>query len=77
MNFEDPEATALEGIRKFRVFLKSIGMPINFAELGAKEEDIPKLVEKFGIGDGKTGGFMQLDAHDVTEIYRIAAHTSI
>lgn len=77
MNFEDPEATALEGIHRFRKFLRSIGMPINFAELGAREEDIPTLVSKFGIGDGKTGGFMQLDAHDVTEIYKLAANASL
>ena len=52
-------------------------MPINFAELGAKEEDIPVLVEKIGIGDGKFGGFMELDRNDVTEIYSIAAHASL
>lgn len=77
MNYENPEATALEGIHRFRKFLRSIGMPINFAELGAREEDIPTLVSKFGIGDGKTGGFMQLDAHDVTEIYKLAANVSL
>ena len=77
MNFADPEKTAREGIRRFRQFLHSIGMPINFAELGAKEEDIPKLVEKFGIGDGKTGGFVSLTAADITEIYRIAAHAAL
>ena len=77
MDFAHPEVTALEGIRRFRQFLHSIGMPINFAELGAKEEDIPKLVEKFGIGDGKTGGFVSLSAADITEIYRIAAHTAL
>ena len=77
MNFAHPEVTALEGIRRFRQFLHSIGMPVNFAELGAKEEDIPKLVEKFGIGDGKTGGFVSLSAADITEIYRIAAHTAL
>ena len=77
MNFVHPEITALEGIRRFRLFLHSIGMPINFAELGAKEEDIPKLVEKFGIGDGKTGGFVSLSAADITEIYRIAAHAAL
>ena len=77
MNYEDPEVTALEGIRRFRSFLKSIGMPINFTELGAKEEDIPTLVEKFGIGDGTTGGFMKLNRNDITEIYRIAAHASL
>lgn len=77
MNFANPEETAREGIRRFRRFLHSIGMPINFAELGAKEEDIPKLVEKFGIGDGKTGGFVSLTAADITEIYRIAAHAAL
>ena len=77
MNFENPETTALEGIRRFRSFLHSIGMPVNFAELGAKEEDIPKLVEKFGIGDGRTGGFVHLSAADIAEIYRIAAHAAL
>lgn len=77
MNFENPEATALEGIRRFRVFLKSIGMPISFEELGAKEDDIPVLVEKFGIGEGMTGGFMKLNRDDVTAIYQLAAHASL
>lgn len=77
MNFENPEATALEGIRRFRSFLHSIGMPINFAELGAKEEDIPALVDKFGVGNGRTGGFVALSAADVTEIYKIAANASL
>ena len=77
MNFRDPEATALEGIKRFRSFLRSIGMPINFAELGAREEDIPALVEKFGVGSGRTGGFVHLSAEDVTEIYRIAARAEL
>ncbi len=77
MNFADPEQTAVEGIKRFRQFLRSIGMPINFAELGAKEEDIPKLVEKFGLGDGKTGGFVHLSSDDIAEIYRIAARTEL
>ncbi len=72
MNYESPEVTALEGIKRFRQFLKSIGMPISFEQLGAKEEDIPILVEKFGIGDGKTGGFVELSSQDVESIYRIA-----
>ena len=75
MNFENPKATALEGIKAFRRFLHSIGMPINFAELGAKEEDIPKLVEKLNPGDG--WGFVPLKAKDVTAIYTIAAHAKL
>ena len=77
MDFAQPENTAREGIRRFRQFLHSIGMPISFAELGAKEEDIPRLVETFGIGDGRTGGFVALSAEDIAEIYRIAAHAAL
>ena len=77
MDFEDPEATALAGIKAFRRFLHDIGMPINFAELGAKEEDIPVLVNKFGLGDGRTGGFVKLSSEDVAEIYRIAVRASL
>ncbi len=77
MNFEDPEDTALKGIRAFRSFLSSIGMPINFEQLGAKEEDIPLLVEKFGIGDGKTGGFVSLSADDITSIFKIAVKATV
>lgn len=72
MDFEQPENTAREGIMRFRSFLKSIGMPLTFAELGAREEDITLLVEKFGIGDGKTGGFVKLSGGDIEQIYRIA-----
>ena len=78
MNFENPEETAIMGIKAFRSFLKSIGMPINFEELGAKEEDIPVLVDKFGLGeDGRTGGFVHLSSEDVANIYKIAAHATI
>ncbi|PWJ62104.1 MULTISPECIES: iron-containing alcohol dehydrogenase [unclassified Fibrobacter] len=75
MNFENPKATALAGIKAFRSFLKSIGMPINFAELGAKEEDIPAMVEKLNPGDG--WGFQPLKAADVTAIYKIAVKATV
>ena len=74
MDFEVPERTAREGVVRFRRFLRSIGMPLTFAELGAKPEDIPHLVESFGIGDGKTGGFMPLTREDVTNIYETAVN---
>ncbi len=77
MNYENPKVTALEGIARFRSFLHSIGMPINFKELGANEEDIPKLVDKLGIGNGKTGGFVSLSASDIAEIYKIAVDAHI
>ncbi len=77
MNFETPEDTALKGIRRFRKFLYGIGMPINFEQLGAKEEDIPELVRKFGLGGGRTGGFVSLSSEDISNIYRIAAKASV
>lgn len=77
MNFANPKETALEGVKAFRRFLSSIGMPINFAQLGAKREDIPRLVELFGIGDGKTGGYVELDKAAVTEIYERAAAATL
>ena len=77
MNFENPEDTALKGIRRFRKFLYGIGMPINFEQLGAKEEDIPELVRKFGLGGGRTGGFVSLSSEDISNIYRIAAKASV
>ncbi len=77
MNYSNPEETAKAGIQAFRRFLKRIGMPINFDELGAKAEDIPVLVDKFGVGDGKTGGFVALSAADVTSILELAVKASI
>lgn len=73
MNFEKPEFTAKEGIKSFRRFLKSIGLPVNFDQLGVKKEDIPVLVKKQGLNGGKTGGFVSLSEKDITEIYNIAA----
>ena len=74
MDFEHPEVTALEGIEALRNFLISIGMPKNFAELGAKEEDIPKLVNVLCRGDGRQGsisGFVTLNEEDCTKIYKM------
>ena len=76
MNFEDPESTALEGISRFRRFLHDIGMPINFEQLGAREQDIPTLAanmaEKY-----TTRGFVKLTRDDVRNILTIAAHANI
>ena len=77
MNFENPEDTALKGIYAFRRFLHDIGMPINFKELGAKAEDIPVLIEKFGIGDGQTWGFVRLSAKDIEEILNNAVKAKL
>ena len=74
MDFAHPEVTAREGIRRLQQFLSSIGMPRNFADLGAKEEDIPVLVKSLCWGDGRQGsisGFVTLDENDCAKIYRL------
>ena len=74
MDFAHPEVTAKAGIEALRSFLISIGMPKNFAELGAKEEDIPQMVESLCRGNGRDGklhGFVELDEADCTNIYKL------
>ena len=69
----DENAMALEGVRRYRAWLKSIDMPTTFAELGAKEGDIPVLVEKLGLHGNTLGGLMQLNDEDVANIFRLAS----
>lgn len=74
MDFANPENTAKAGIEALRRFLKSIGMPGNFAQLGAKEEDIEKMAHTacYGNGgNGTIGGFASLNEEDVANIYRL------
>ena len=68
----DPEAAAREGIRLYRDWLRSIGMPQTLKELGAKEEDIPKLVATLGLKGNTLGAFRPLDDADVANILRLA-----
>ncbi|MCQ2374702.1 MAG: iron-containing alcohol dehydrogenase [Salinivirgaceae bacterium] len=74
MDFEHPEVTAKAGIKCLQNFLIALGMPKNFAELGANEKDIPQLVNTLCYGDGRTGsisGFVTLNTDDCTNIYKL------
>ncbi len=74
MDFEHPETTAKAGIEALRHFLITIGMPKNFAELGAKEADIETLAHTAcygGVRQGSLGGFVSLNQEDVESIYRL------
>ena len=73
MDWDDPKRTAHEGVEAFRTWLRKMGMPLTFEEIGAKAEDIPKLVEMNHIEDGVTGGFVGLDKQAHFEIYEMAA----
>ena len=75
MDFNNPEVTALAGIKALQNFLVSIGMPKNFEELGANEKDIEKLAHTCcygdGSGSGKLQGFTTLEQSDIEAIYRL------
>jgi alcohol dehydrogenase YqhD (iron-dependent ADH family) len=74
MDFANPEATAMAGIAALKRLFASIGLPSNFAELGAKEEDIDQMAQMACYGDGRQGtigGFVKLDKNDVANIYRL------
>ena len=68
---ESDEKAALDGIAAFRAWLKSLGMPLTFAELGAKEEDIPLLVKTMNLCGNTLGAFKPLTEDDVAAIYRL------
>jgi alcohol dehydrogenase YqhD (iron-dependent ADH family) len=74
MDFQNPENTAKEGIKRFEKFLISIGMPINFKNLGAKAEDISTLIEMLKMDTRRIGYFVELSVDDVREIYNLAAN---
>ena len=72
MNEKHPEKTALKGIEAFEAFLKKIGMPSSFAEIGAKEEDIELMTDKLLKGRKTEGNYVKLNRDDVIAIYRSA-----
>lgn len=66
----DPEAVALAGIAATERFFASLGMPVRFAQLGAREEDIPRLAAS--VVGGATGHFVRLERADIEAVLRIA-----
>ena len=74
MDYEHPDRTALEGICRYENFLKSLGLPRDFAAIGARREDIPALIAKVRRrADGLVGNFRPLNDDDMRAIYEIAA----
>ena len=69
----EPAESAKEGLRRYRAWLKSIGMPLTFAELGARSEDIPLLAANLGLKGNTLGLFRPLTEADVREVLKLAA----
>lgn len=68
----DGQEVAMEGVTRFKSFLKSIGMPTTFAQLGIEEPDIDKLVAKLHENKGTlVGNYVKLDRHATRVIYEL------
>ncbi|MBS7009598.1 iron-containing alcohol dehydrogenase [Anaerostipes sp.] len=63
----DQESTALEGIRRTKMFFQSLGMPVTLDELGVEEKDMDFLCKGRCVGH-----FVTLCEQDIREIYRLA-----
>ena len=50
-------------------------MPLNFEQIGAHSEDIPKLLDMLGVDDHERseGHFVKLHRSDCEKIYQLAA----
>ncbi len=69
---ETPEATALAGVARLKAFLKSIGLPVTFGELGVDDPDIDLLVSKLVENKGESlGNYVRLTPQDCREIYEL------
>ena len=73
MDFANPERTAKEGIARFKDFLRSIDMPVTFAEVGGRAEDIPAMVEhrKEKPNGFPFGGFVKIGPKEMEDILHL------
>lgn len=70
---EDLKAMALESVARLKSFFTSIGMPVNFAQLGVEHPDIELLVEHLHANKGEqVGCYVRLGRKETREIYELA-----
>jgi alcohol dehydrogenase YqhD (iron-dependent ADH family) len=70
----DIKATADAGLRAFRDWIKSIGMPLTLKELGVPKADIPAAIRRcLDVNNGTVPGFVDLGEKAVTAIFNSAA----
>jgi len=70
-NFDDPESTAKEGIRRLEGFFHDIGLPVTLKELSIKADRFEEMAKK-AVARGALGNFVKLQGKDVVEIYKLA-----
>lgn len=70
-DFNNPERTALEGIRKMEEFFRRLGMPTSLKEANIPTDSFEIMAEK-ACSTGPLGAFVSLKKDDVIKIYEIA-----
>ena len=70
-DMQDIKAVAYEGIRRFRAWIKSIGMPLSLADMNIPASDLPQLVKNCpSNAQGILEAYINLDKKAVENIFR-------
>ena len=71
--FDDPAATAREGIARMESFFASMGLPVRLKEIDIKAEHIDELARKTLVNRGETVGNVQkLNKNDIAAVLKLA-----
>jgi len=72
-DLENPEKTALEGIKRFEGFCQAMGMPTRLNDIDVKEDVLDELADKCRKSrTGTTGFFVKLNRDDIVNIFKLA-----
>lgn len=67
----DIRSAAIEGVNRFRAWVKSIGMPLSLKDMDIPDSDIPEIVKNTRCNaQGILSGYIDLDKQDVETIFR-------
>lgn len=73
MSFDEPERTALEGIKRMKDFFRNIGLPVSMREMDISDDRLDEMASKCTGSDTHTvGSFVKLDKKDVFNILTLA-----
>ncbi|NLM12012.1 MAG: iron-containing alcohol dehydrogenase [Clostridiaceae bacterium] len=70
-NLSDPEATALEGIKRLEQFFKSIGLPTTLKELDIPSDRFEEMAQKC-VKFTPIGGLKRMTSEDIVNILNLA-----
>ena len=71
MNFEDPSATAREGVKRLRGLIREAGLPLTLKEAGVGNEKFEEIADNMTDGGKHTcGSFYQMSREDIVELLK-------